>query len=206
MSTDCGQWWLSFLRKYSLCLRVSGTSPVVSFYRQLFCDFGEEMILTDSNGEQPLSAMISMVTKVRRLAPGVLAGMWVAIVLLYAPGTLILPLRLSLLLFQPGQPWCCNLPGWGLTRVWERWLRLLHGSSGHEWTQWHLSPRDRSPGYAKTGGARNGCPDQRENCPCGVGWPTAQEVTHICSLDLYQSPRGDASLKSDLGLRRDVSR
>lgn len=69
------------------------------------------MILTDSNGEQPLSAMISMVTKVRRLAPGVLAGMWVAIVLLYAPGTLILPLRLSLLLFQPGQPWCCNLPG-----------------------------------------------------------------------------------------------
>lgn len=65
----------------------------------------------DSNGEQPLSAMIPVVTKVRRLAPGVLAGMWVAIVLLYAPGTLIPPLRLSLLLFQPGQPWCCNLPG-----------------------------------------------------------------------------------------------
>lgn len=30
------------------------------------------MILTDSNGEQPLSAMVSMVTKVRRpaLSPG----------------------------------------------------------------------------------------------------------------------------------------
>lgn len=46
---------------------VLGSSPVVS-YRQLFCDFGEEMILTDSNGEQPLSAMVSMVTKVRRSA------------------------------------------------------------------------------------------------------------------------------------------
>uniref|UniRef100_A0A2K5RYN3 Ubiquitin-like modifier-activating enzyme 1 n=1 Tax=Cebus imitator TaxID=2715852 RepID=A0A2K5RYN3_CEBIM len=32
-------------------------------FGQLFCDFGEEMILTDSNGEQPLSAMVSMVTK-----------------------------------------------------------------------------------------------------------------------------------------------
>ncbi|KAK2508547.1 hypothetical protein MC885_007636 [Smutsia gigantea] len=32
-------------------------------FGQLFCDFGEEMILTDANGEQPLSTMISMVTK-----------------------------------------------------------------------------------------------------------------------------------------------
>ncbi|XP_031801112.1 ubiquitin-like modifier-activating enzyme 1 isoform X2 [Sarcophilus harrisii] len=32
-------------------------------FGQLFCDFGEEMILTDANGEQPLSAMVSMVTK-----------------------------------------------------------------------------------------------------------------------------------------------
>uniref|UniRef100_A0A8C9K7G7 Ubiquitin-like modifier-activating enzyme 1 n=1 Tax=Panthera tigris altaica TaxID=74533 RepID=A0A8C9K7G7_PANTA len=32
-------------------------------FGQLFCDFGEEMKLTDSNGEQPLSAMVSMVTK-----------------------------------------------------------------------------------------------------------------------------------------------
>ncbi|XP_047393198.1 ubiquitin-like modifier-activating enzyme 1 isoform X2 [Sciurus carolinensis] len=32
-------------------------------FGQLFCDFGEEMILIDSNGEQPLSAMISMITK-----------------------------------------------------------------------------------------------------------------------------------------------
>ena len=36
------------------------------------------MILTDSNGEQPLSAMVSMVTKVRRAASGVLAGRWAA--------------------------------------------------------------------------------------------------------------------------------
>ncbi|XP_006140627.1 ubiquitin-like modifier-activating enzyme 1 [Tupaia chinensis] len=32
-------------------------------FGQLFCDFGEEMILIDSNGEQPLSAMVSMITK-----------------------------------------------------------------------------------------------------------------------------------------------
>lgn len=34
------------------------------FCSQLFCDFGEEMIVYDTNGEQPLSAMISMITKV----------------------------------------------------------------------------------------------------------------------------------------------
>ncbi|XP_063100531.1 ubiquitin-like modifier-activating enzyme 1 isoform X1 [Cavia porcellus] len=32
-------------------------------FGQLFCDFGEEMLLRDSTGEQPLSAMVSMVTK-----------------------------------------------------------------------------------------------------------------------------------------------
>ncbi|KAM6141160.1 ubiquitin-like modifier-activating enzyme 1 [Erethizon dorsatum] len=32
-------------------------------FGQLFCDFGEEMILTDSTGEDPKSAVVSMVTK-----------------------------------------------------------------------------------------------------------------------------------------------
>ncbi|TSM04843.1 Ubiquitin-like modifier-activating enzyme 1 [Bagarius yarrelli] len=32
-------------------------------FGQLFCDFGEEMTVYDTNGEQPLSAMISMITK-----------------------------------------------------------------------------------------------------------------------------------------------
>ncbi|KAG8447299.1 hypothetical protein GDO86_014675 [Hymenochirus boettgeri] len=32
-------------------------------FGQLFCDFGKEMLVMDTNGEQPLSAMISMVTK-----------------------------------------------------------------------------------------------------------------------------------------------
>uniref|UniRef100_A0AAR2M1Q8 E1 ubiquitin-activating enzyme n=1 Tax=Pygocentrus nattereri TaxID=42514 RepID=A0AAR2M1Q8_PYGNA len=32
-------------------------------FGQLFCDFGEEMMVHDTNGEQPLSAMISMITK-----------------------------------------------------------------------------------------------------------------------------------------------
>uniref|UniRef100_A0A667WUH0 E1 ubiquitin-activating enzyme n=1 Tax=Myripristis murdjan TaxID=586833 RepID=A0A667WUH0_9TELE len=32
-------------------------------FGQLFCDFGEEMMVYDTNGEQPLSAMISMITK-----------------------------------------------------------------------------------------------------------------------------------------------
>uniref|UniRef100_A0A8C1J1N7 E1 ubiquitin-activating enzyme n=1 Tax=Cyprinus carpio TaxID=7962 RepID=A0A8C1J1N7_CYPCA len=34
-------------------------------FGQLFCDFGEEMTMFDVNGEQPLSAMISMITKVK---------------------------------------------------------------------------------------------------------------------------------------------
>uniref|UniRef100_A0A672GT43 Ubiquitin-like modifier-activating enzyme 1 n=1 Tax=Salarias fasciatus TaxID=181472 RepID=A0A672GT43_SALFA len=32
-------------------------------FGQLFCDFGDEMVVYDTNGEQPLSAMISMITK-----------------------------------------------------------------------------------------------------------------------------------------------
>ncbi|KAJ8259981.1 hypothetical protein GJAV_G00175680 [Gymnothorax javanicus] len=32
-------------------------------FGQLFCDFGEDMVVNDTNGEQPLSAMVSMVTK-----------------------------------------------------------------------------------------------------------------------------------------------
>ncbi|CAH2317122.1 ubiquitin-like modifier-activating enzyme 1 [Pelobates cultripes] len=32
-------------------------------FGQLFCDFGKEMVVLDTNGEQPLSAMISMITK-----------------------------------------------------------------------------------------------------------------------------------------------
>ncbi|XP_053551798.1 ubiquitin-like modifier-activating enzyme 1 [Bombina bombina] len=32
-------------------------------FGQLFCDFGKEMVVMDINGEQPLSAMISMITK-----------------------------------------------------------------------------------------------------------------------------------------------
>ncbi|KAM8934654.1 ubiquitin-like modifier-activating enzyme 1 [Pelodytes ibericus] len=32
-------------------------------FGQLFCDFGKEMVVMDTNGEQPLSAMISMITK-----------------------------------------------------------------------------------------------------------------------------------------------
>lgn len=53
-----------------------GHQPCCPLHRQLFCDFGEEMIITDSNGEQPLSAMISMITKVRRAASGILPGRW----------------------------------------------------------------------------------------------------------------------------------
>lgn len=64
-----------------VCAWDTGISPIASLYRQLFCDFGEEMILTDSNGEQPLSAMVSMVTKVRRPALTFLAGRWAVVVL-----------------------------------------------------------------------------------------------------------------------------
>ena len=38
---------------------------------QLFCDFGDDMVVFDTNGEQPLSAMISMITKV---GPSALPG------------------------------------------------------------------------------------------------------------------------------------
>ncbi|XP_051030948.1 ubiquitin-like modifier-activating enzyme 1 Y [Phodopus roborovskii] len=49
-----------FCHSRGIKLVVADTRGLVG---QLFCDFGEEMILTDSNGEQPLSAMVSMITK-----------------------------------------------------------------------------------------------------------------------------------------------
>ncbi|XP_039706393.1 ubiquitin-like modifier-activating enzyme 1 [Pteropus medius] len=68
----------AFCHSHGIKLVVADTRGL---FGQLFCDFGKEMILTDSNGEQPLSAMISMVTKVRRLSPGVLSGQWAAVVI-----------------------------------------------------------------------------------------------------------------------------
>ncbi|XP_060232843.1 ubiquitin-like modifier-activating enzyme 1 Y [Meriones unguiculatus] len=49
-----------FCHSHGIKLVVADTRGLVG---QLFCDFGEEMILTDSNGEQPLSAMVAMITK-----------------------------------------------------------------------------------------------------------------------------------------------
>ncbi|XP_037374228.1 LOW QUALITY PROTEIN: ubiquitin-like modifier-activating enzyme 1 [Talpa occidentalis] len=49
-----------FCHSHGIKLVVADTRGL---FGQLFCDFGEEMILTDSNGEQPLSAMVSMVTR-----------------------------------------------------------------------------------------------------------------------------------------------
>lgn len=52
---------------YPTCLSLSYVlyqCSYVLFCSQLFCDFGEEMKVYDTNGEQPLSAMISMITKV----------------------------------------------------------------------------------------------------------------------------------------------
>ncbi|CAM9203450.1 unnamed protein product [Rangifer tarandus platyrhynchus] len=49
-----------FCHRHGIKLVVADTRGL---FGQLFCDFGEEMILTDSNAEQPLTAMGSMVTK-----------------------------------------------------------------------------------------------------------------------------------------------
>lgn len=73
---SCVVWTSPDLSQYlecwkALCL-VQSITPFASFPRQLFCVFGEEMFLTDSNWEQALSAMVSMITKVRRPAPYVL--------------------------------------------------------------------------------------------------------------------------------------
>uniref|UniRef100_K7FSJ6 Uncharacterized protein n=1 Tax=Pelodiscus sinensis TaxID=13735 RepID=K7FSJ6_PELSI len=45
------------------CWGGAGSLTFPSTHSQLFCDFGDEMVVTDPNGEQPLSAMVSMVTK-----------------------------------------------------------------------------------------------------------------------------------------------
>lgn len=40
-------------------------NEAIFIYRQIFCDFGEDFKVVDTNGEQPTSNMISAVTKVR---------------------------------------------------------------------------------------------------------------------------------------------
>lgn len=75
-------------------------------FRQLFCDFGEDMVLTDANGEQPLTAMVSMVTKVRHCLLGPLPG------LLGLQTTLAPPHHPPACSLGPlGQPRCSDLPG-----------------------------------------------------------------------------------------------
>ena len=50
-------------------LSANGKSFNVWYFccRQIFCDFGEKFVVSDVTGEQPLSVMISAVTKVRRV-------------------------------------------------------------------------------------------------------------------------------------------
>lgn len=78
---------------------------VFVFCSQLFCDFGEEMIVYDTNGEQPLSAMISMITKV---SPCVWTGVCQS-------GSYSLEYDIAILipnllnLFPPGQSRCRDL-------------------------------------------------------------------------------------------------
>ena len=37
----------------------------VSFYRQVFCDFGKEFQVTDIDGEPPINVLVSSITKVK---------------------------------------------------------------------------------------------------------------------------------------------
>lgn len=78
----------------------------ILFCRQLFCDFGEEMIVYDTNGEQPLSAMISMITKV---SPYIWSSRCVfSKQLLFKLIGIIIN---SFSLFAPGQSRGCDMPG-----------------------------------------------------------------------------------------------
>uniref|UniRef100_A0A8C5X5T0 E1 ubiquitin-activating enzyme n=1 Tax=Malurus cyaneus samueli TaxID=2593467 RepID=A0A8C5X5T0_9PASS len=53
-------WVGDFCHSHGIKLVVADTRGL---FGQLFCDFGDDMVVTDPNGEQPLSAMVSMVTK-----------------------------------------------------------------------------------------------------------------------------------------------
>ncbi|KAM6226124.1 ubiquitin-like modifier-activating enzyme 1, partial [Porphyrio hochstetteri] len=53
-------WVGDFCHSHGIKLVIADTRGL---FGQLFCDFGEDFVVTDTNGEQPLSAMVSMVTK-----------------------------------------------------------------------------------------------------------------------------------------------
>lgn len=46
------------------CIRNHNKYLQFIFFSQIFCDFGEGFTVVDTNGEQPISNMISSVTKV----------------------------------------------------------------------------------------------------------------------------------------------
>lgn len=53
-------WVGDFCHRRGIPLVVADTRGL---FGQLFCDFGDDLVVTDPNGEQPLSAMVSMITK-----------------------------------------------------------------------------------------------------------------------------------------------
>ena len=52
------------IRNMLICRIFSTECSFFSPYSQIFCDFGESFTVVDTNGEQPISNMISSVTKV----------------------------------------------------------------------------------------------------------------------------------------------
>ena len=47
-------------------ISIAGWCTLSFIFSQIFCDFGEKFVISDVTGEQPLSVLISSVTKVRR--------------------------------------------------------------------------------------------------------------------------------------------
>lgn len=155
----CRHTWAVWVRIFPLiCVQLFMFLDNILMYvmclnRQLFCDFGEEMLVFDSNGEQPLSAMISMITKVKACVTVALSLVYCRVRMNQVSHCRLLNFFCSLCLVcvWKGQRWCGYVSGWSTTWIWEWRLCHFHRSAGHDRTQWLWTSRDQDTGWVIRG-------------------------------------------------------
>lgn len=137
--TDPSGSFMGHMERIPTCLSVSNIYvPIVLFCSQLFCDFGEEMIVYDTNGEQPLSAMISMITKV---SPHIWPRMFFKPLNAFRNKNKLqdrfyCDTKSCSLLISSGQFRGCDMSGWSSSWLWEWRPCHLHRGSGYDGAQW----------------------------------------------------------------------
>ena len=157
------------------------------------------MIVTDSTGEQPLSAMVSMVTKVSGALS--LINRWAATILLSSPQSqLTCKIHPFSIQGNPGIVTCVDEAQHGFESGDFVSFSEVQGMNELNGTQ----PIEITVlGIPRLGLARNGCLEQVKSCPWLCGCARGQQVTHFCTLNWIGSQkRATVCLEPEQGFNR----